>query len=52
MLGLSVGYYPVTYRLQSATQDKAAMPISTVKPEFQKTLGDAINVTLYFAVLL
>ena len=52
MFGLSVGYYPVTYRLQSVTQDKAAMPISTVNPEFQKTLGDAINVTLYFAVLL
>ncbi len=52
MFGLSVGYYPVTYRLQSATQDKAAIPSSTVKPEFQKTAGDAINVTLYFAVLL
>jgi hypothetical protein len=51
-LGLCVGYYSVSYTLQSASQNGAATAISNIAQEFQKVSGDSVNVSLYMAVFL
>ena len=50
--GLRLGYYAVTYTLQSATENGATMPISNIARQFQNVSGDAVNVSLYMAVIL